>query len=219
MRLSTELIQILKNFSSINQSLHFKAGKTLATISPSKTIMAKAKLEEEIEKPFAIYDLSRFLSTLSLFDQPVITIEDKFMTIKQDSRKVNYFFAEPSLILSPPDKEIKFPEPEVTFSLSSSSLNDLLKAQAVLALPEIAIVGEEGKCYVRAIDSKNSTGDNYSFEVGETEDTFKLIIKSENLKLLPADYDVEVSSKGLAHFKGSLVEYYIAIEQNSTFSK
>lgn len=217
MKLTNELTNILKNFSTINPSLFFKAGDYVATISPSKTIMAKAKLPETNEKPFAIYDLSRFLSVMSLFSDPKIEISDKCMTISQDNRRINYYFADPSLIMSPPDKDIKIPTPEVRFNISSPMLNELLKAQSVLSLPEIAIVGQDGKCMVRAVDSKNSTSDNYSLDVGETSDTFNLVIKAENLKLMPSDYEVEVSSKGLAHFTGQYVEYWIAVESTSTF--
>lgn len=217
MNFDSRTLQILKNFSTINPSILFKPGSVLATISPTKTIMARAKINETIESPFAIYDLSRFLSTLSLFENPELSVETGSMKIKQGSKKINYTFAEPSMIVSPPEKEIKLPDPEVEFVLSADNLQELLKALSVLSLPEIAVVGDGSTVSVQVLDSKNPSGDVYSVAVGETTNTFRMIFKAENLKLLPGSYEVRISSKGLSHFSSSEVEYYIAVEASSTF--
>lgn len=217
MNFDNRTLQILKNFATINPSILFKPGSVLATISPTKTIMAKAKINEKIEAPFAIYDLSRFLSTLSLFENPELSIQTGFMQIKQGSKKINYTFAEPSMIVSPPEKDINLPEPEVEFNLTADNLNELLKALSVLSLPEIAVVGDGSSISVQVLDSKNPSGDIYSVSVGETTKTFRMIFKAENLKLLPGTYDVKISSKGLSHFNSPEVEYYIAVESTSTF--
>lgn len=217
MKLDSRTTQILRNFSSINPSIAFKPGKSIATISPTKTILARATVAQEFSNSFAIYDLSRFLSTLSLFNDPEIDIQDKHLVIKQDSRKINYTFAEPSLIVTPPSKEIKLPNPEVQFSLKESQLQELLKVLSVLSLPDIAVMGDGENITLEAIDSKNPTGDTYSINVGETTDNFKMYIKTENLKVISGDYEVKLSSKGLSHFKGIDVEYWIAVASNSTF--
>jgi hypothetical protein len=217
MNFDSRTLQILKNFSTINPSILFKPGSVLSTISPTKTIMARAKINESVEAPFAIYDLSRFLSTLSLFDNPELSVETGFMRIKQGARKINYTFAEPSMIVSPPEKEIKLPDPEVEFNLSAENLQELLKALSVLSLPEIAVVGDGTSIYAQVLDSKNPSGDTYSVTVGETTNTFRMIFKAENLKLIPGTYDVRISSKGLSHFNSPEVEYYIAVEASSTF--
>jgi len=217
MNFDSRTLQILKNFSTINPSILFKPGSVLATISPTKTIMARAKINQTIESPFAIYDLSRFLSTLSLFENPELQVETGSMKIKQGSKKINYTFAEPSMIVSPPEKEIKLPDPEVEFTLSADNLQELLKALSVLSLPEIAVVGDGSSVSVQVLDSKNPSGDVYSVAVGETTNTFRMIFKAENLKLLPGSYDVKISSKGLSHFNSPEVEYYIAVEASSTF--
>lgn len=219
MKFNNEAITILKNFSGINPSIVFKPGTVLSTMSPSKTIMAKATIEEEIPNKFAIYDLSRFLGTLSLFNNHDIELQEKKMVISEGKKKISYTFTEPSLVVSPPEKEIKFPDAEVQFILNNDTLSEVSKALSVLSLPEVAITGNEGKVYVQALDSKNPSGDVYSVEVGETEDTFRMIISAENLKVLPGDYDVRISSAGLSHFKGTNIEYYIAIESNSTYGE
>lgn len=217
MKFDNRTLQILKNFSSINPSILFKPGNAISTISPSKTIMARATSSQQINDTFAIYDLSRFLSTLSLFDDPEYDIQEKFLTIKQGKRKINYTFTEPSLIVAAPDKDIKLPDPEVAFSVTSDNLQEVMKALSVLSLPEIAVVGDGESICLQALDSKNPSGDVYSVQVGTTDARFKMIIRAENMKLLQGDYEVQVSSKGLSHFRGADVEYFIAVESNSTY--
>ena len=217
MQLDSRTTQILKNFASINPSIMFKPGNKLSTISAGKTVMARANINQEIPSPFAIYDLSRFLGTLSLFNEPTLSVQEKYMEISQGKRKINYTFTEPSLIVTPPDKEIKLPDPEVAFSITADELAEVIKALSVLSLPEIAVVGDGSRITVQAVDSKNPSGDNYSVDVGETSNTFRMIIRAENIKLLPGDYNVQISSKGLSHFSSNDVEYWIAVETNSTF--
>lgn len=216
MKFSNETLKILKNFLSINPSIVFKPGKKLSTMSPSKTIMASVDISEEIPQTFGIYDLSKLLGVLSLFSDPDLELEEKKMVIKEGKKRINYTFTEPSLIVSPPEKEIKFPEAEVNFRLEEAHLKELRKAQSVLSLPEYAIIGDGKKVYAQAIDSKNPTSDIFSIEVGETNDNFKMIILADNLKIVDGDYNVSISSKGLSKFDGS-IKYYIAVEQHSEF--
>jgi len=221
MKFEARTLQVLKNFSTINQSIIFKPGKNLATMSPTKTILAKARINDEIPGEFAIYDLSRFLGTMSLYDSPNLKINDKIVVIENDSaagENTKYICAEASNIVSPPEKDIKFPNPEVEFVLDEKTFSKVQKALGVLSLPEIGVVGADGEVYLQAMDSKNPTGDVHRVIVGETESTFKFIFKAENLKIIPGDYQVAISSKGLSHFVGKDVEYWIAVEANSTFS-
>jgi len=219
MKFDDVTLQILKNYSGINHGIMFQAGNTLSTISANKTILAKATIEHNIASSFAIYDLSRFLSTLSLFENADVEIGDKNLTLKEGRRRINYTFADPNTIIVPPQKDIKFPAPEISFKLEAEVLNDFMKALNVLSLPEMAIVGDGENITLDAIDSKNPSADRYSVAVGksETSDKFQMIIKAEHLKVLPGDYEVEISSKGLSHFKGPLVEYYIAVEASSSY--
>jgi len=224
MRLDNRTVQILKNFSTINPSLLFTKGKTLTTVSPSKTTMARAVISEEVPSSFAIYELSRFLGVVSLFDSPSLDIGDSSMTIKSGKQKVNYTFADPRTIVSPSDKLIEWletgvPTPEVTFDLTADDLQNVLKAMQVLQLPELAITGENDHLYLEAIDSKNPTADNYRVQLGTTTLTFRMIFKMENVKVVPGDYNVGICSSGLAVFSGDNVQYWITSEATSTFTK
>lgn len=217
MKLESRTIQILKNFSSINPSIQFNPGSALSTISPMKTVVAKATITEMIPNSFAIYDLSKFLGVLSLFESPELIIGERSMDISGGQQKVSYTFADPKLIVTPNDKEIKMPPTEIQFRLLGDDLTKVLKAMGVLQLPEIAVTGDGQAMYIEAIDSKNPSSDTYKVQLATTELTFKMIFKAENIKIMAGDYDVQISSQGIAHFKGSDVEYWIATEASSTF--
>ncbi len=217
MKFEGRTLQILKNFASINPSLQFKQGSYITTISPVKTLMAKAAIKEHIPHTFAIYDLSRFLGVLSLFDSPTLNMEERLLTVSGSGRKVQYTYADPKLIVTPGDKEIKLPSVDIEFDLKSDTLQSVLKAMGVLGLPEIAVTGEDGTLSLQAIDSKNPSSDKFSIDIGTTSLTFRMIFLAENIKILNEDYKVAISSKGLAHFIGSDIEYWIATESSSTF--
>lgn len=219
MKLDQRTVQILKNFSSINPSLVFKEGNTLTTVSPQKTIMATANIVENIPKQFAIYDLSRLLGVLSLFDQPEIDILDSSMTISSGQQKVSYTFADPRMIVTSDAKSVNMPDAEIEFTLTAENLQRILKALGVMQLPEIAITGEDGQMYLEAIDSKNPSSDNYRIHLKDTEHDFKMIIKTDNIKVMYGNYNVKISSKGIAEFKGDDVTYWIATESSSSFKQ
>jgi len=217
MKLSANTIQVLKNFAQINPSIIFKPGNVIRTISPTKTIFATATVEETFESSFAIYELSKFLSVLSLFNDPELIIKDTHVTIKSGTKKLNYTFASTSVIVAPPTKNIDLPSIDAEFELSNETLVDAQKGASVLKLPEIAFVGDGSKVTIQAIDQKNSSGDNYQIDVGESEKTFKAIFKQENINFLPGAYNVTISKKGISHFKSEKIEYFVAVESTSQF--
>ena len=217
MKLNTRTIQVLKNFASINPSIQFSEGTNLKTISPNKTMMAKAKLEDIIPSTFAIYDLSRFLGVVSLFEDPEFQIDERMVNIASPGRKVSYTFADPSTIITPPDREIVLEEPDVVFELKQENFAEIMKALGVMSFPDLVVVGEDGKVILRATDTKNPSSDKYDIEVGTTDRTFTAVFKTENVKILPSSYTVSLSSKGISHFVSDDVEYWISLEANSDF--
>lgn len=217
MKLSARAIQVLRNFSTINQSIIFKAGSQIKTISQSKTIMARATIDTDIEKTFAVYDLPQFLSAISLFEDPELELGERSADIGNGRERIRYTFSEPSLILAPPEKEIQLPTPEVEFTLRNDVLTRVQKALGIIGAPEIAVTGDGEKIYVEALNTKNTSESTYKVEVGSTDKNFRLIFLAENIKLLPGDYQVAISSKGLSHFKGEDIEYWVAVEQHSTY--
>ena len=220
MKLSDNTLTILKNFASINNSILVKQGTRLRTISVAKNILAEANIIEEFPRDFAVYDLNQFLNGLSLHQDPDLDFtEQSYLSIKEGKRRVKYFYADPNVIISPPEKAIQLPSKDVCFQLEHSALDRLLKAASVYQLPDLSAVGDAGVIRLVVRDKKNDTSNEYSIVVGETDKEFTFNFKVENLKMIPSDYDVVVSSKLLSQFKNEKfnIEYYIALEPDSTF--
>jgi hypothetical protein len=217
MKISTSTVNVLKNFAKINPSIVVQEGNVLKTISPSKTIMAKANIETDFAKRFAIYNLDRFISTVSLFNDPDLKFGDRSVEIFDGNKRTQYTYADESTITKAPDKEINLPSVDVTFTLTWDNLKDVEKAAGVLSLPEIIVMGDGKNVFLQCEDSKNPSGDVYSINIGDTDKAFKAIFKAENIKILPGDYEVTISARGISHFSGKDVEYWIAVEQSSQF--
>ena len=220
MKLSDNTLTILKNFAGINNSILVKGGNKLRTISVAKNILAEADISEEFPRDFAIYDLNQFLNGLSLHADPDLDFkEESYLSIREGKRRVKYFFADPNVIIAPPEKEINLPSQDVCFQLDSTSLEKLVKAAAVYQLPDLSAVGEAGVIKLVVRDKKNDTSNEYAIIVGETDQEFTFNFKVENIKIIPGAYDVVVSSKLLSQFTNTRynLTYYIALEPDSTF--
>ena len=225
MKLSEHTISVLKNFASINQNLVIREGSELQTMSAMKNIVARSGVEENFPKEVAIYDLNEFLAALSLFSSPILEFDDQYVTIKEESNPSNslkYFYSDPSVVQSP-SKTITMPSEDVTFELSSGDLSKMKKASAVIGAPDMVLenTDEPFKSILNAIDKKNDTANNYSLDISTNGDgQFKFYFKVENLKLMDGSYDVSVSSRNISNFKSknSDVEYWIALEPESTYS-
>ena len=220
MKLSDNTLSLLKNFSTINQSILFKQGSKLRTISVMKNILAEATITEELPKDFGIYDLNQFLNGLALHQSPELDFaNDGHVVIKEGRMRSKYFFADPNVIITPPEKAIDLPSEDVSFELRTEQLDKLLKAAAVYQLPDLAVVGGEGVVKIVVRDKKNDTSNEFAVVVGETDKEFSFNFKVENIKILPGTYDVIVSQKLLSRFasKNHDLTYYIALEPDSTF--
>ena len=217
MKLSNETVNLIKNFAGINSNLLLKSGNKLATISGQKNVMADATVTETFPD-FAIYDLNEFLGAMSLFEDPELDFQDKYVSIKQGSMNIKFFAADASN-LTAPQKAITFPEAEINFRMTSSMLDMIKKTSSVLRAADVSIVGDGSKVVAVVGDKKNASGNSFSEPVGDTDKTFKVNLKVENLKMLPGDYDVSISSKKISRFKSPNTDlvYYVAVEADSTF--
>ena len=214
---------MLKNFSDINMSIEIKKGNILRTVSVQKNILAQAELEEEFPQDFAIYELNRFSGAVSLFDVPEFQFNGKSANIGTTKHSVDYVYCDPSMIVTPPENNITFPDPEVKFTLSQDALSQIMKASNVLGTPEIAVEGgphPNDVIRLKALDVNNDSTDTFKVVLDERSDNeFRFVFKTENMKMLPGNYDVEISSKGISHYtmQGQKLEYWIATEASSTF--
>jgi len=220
MNLTDKTLTVLKNFAGINNSILVKEGNQLRTISVAKNILAEAEIEENFPRQFGIYDLNQFLNGLSLHQDPDLDFSpESYLSIREGKRSVRYFYADPQVIIAPPEKEITLPSEDVHFQLESLSLEKLLKAAAVYQLPDFSVIGEAGVVKLVVRDKKNDTSNSFSVVVAETDKIFTFNFKVENIKIIPGAYDVVVSQKLLSKFTNDTynLKYYIALEPDSTF--
>jgi len=222
MELSNNTLNILRNFSGINQNLLIKEGSTIKTISEAKNVLATAVVEEQFPQPFGIYDLNEFIGVLGLVDGPRLQFEDESVTVGDSTgrSKVRYFFS-PEETLTTPQKDINMPEAEVKFNLDSDTLNKVKKAAATLGHSEVSVSVKDGSLCLSVVESQNSTSNAFSIDIdGEfSTQNFSFVININNLKIIPGDYSVELSSKFISRFihKELNVQYWIALEKTSTF--
>ena len=189
-------------------------------MSVMKNILAEAEVNEKFPKDFGIYDLNQFLNGMGLHQNPDLDFtNDNHVVIKEGRMRSKYFFADPSVIVTPPDKNLDLPSEDVSFELNTQQLDRLLKAAAIYQLPDLAVVGEAGVVKVVVRDKKNDTSNDFAITVGETKDKFMFNFKVENIKIIPGTYDVVVSQKLLSRFKCKDYDltYFIALEPDSSF--
>ena len=219
MKVSDQTLEVLKNFSEINTNILVKPGSELSTISTMKNILAKATIPESFDKQFAVYDLSELLGIVSAFDKPDLDMtNEKFMTVNSEGSKskAKYFFSDESVVVAP-QKDVVMPDAEVSFELKNEILSKLMKMSAIMKLPDLSLVGKNGKDLVLKVHNKKNSANSYEEPVGTANADFVFNFKIENLKIVPGDYDVAVSSKSISHFKNKVkpIEYWIALEPDS----
>ena len=224
MKISNRTLDILKNFSEINQSILIKTGKKLKTVSALKNILAHADVEEDFPQDFAIYQLNEFIGVLSTMSNPDLTFHDKYVMLSQENGAcTKYFYAEPSVVISP-EKDINMPSEDINFTLLEKQYNDLLKMSSILQLNDILVKGcpKSNGQYLAVTNKKNDTSNDYSVKVGEdVTEPYKMYFKTENLKMVAGDYNVHISSKGISHFENMTIklDYWIALEPDSNYGE
>lgn len=223
MELSENTLQILRNFSGINQNLLIKSGSNIKTISEARNVVATADVTENFEKDFGIYDLNEFIGVMGLVDTPSLKFEDDFVTVSDSSgrSKVKYFYAAEETLTSPA-KDVNMPDGDVKFTLDNDTLNKLKKAASTLGHNEVSIKANNGVLSLSIVENQNATSNAFSIDIdGEFKQdaVFNFIISISNLKILPGDYDVEISSKLITQFKHKEMplKYWIALEKTSTY--
>jgi hypothetical protein len=223
MELSESTLQVLRNFSGINQNILIKTGSNIKTISEARNVVATADVTESFEKDFGIYDLNEFIGVMGLVDTPSLKFEDDFVIVSDSSgrSKVKYFYAAEET-LTAPTKDVTMPEADVKFVLDNDTLNRLKKAASTLGHSEVSIKAKDGVLSLSVVENQNATSNAFSIDIdGEFKQdaVFNFIISISNLKILPGDYEVEISSKLITQFKNKELplKYWIALEKSSTY--
>jgi hypothetical protein len=219
MKLSNETLTVLKNFSSINQGIQFKTGSKLKTISSGKTVLAQATLKDSFPRDFCVYDLNQFLSVHSLFkDSAEIDFEESNIIFKNGRNRVKYRMTAKEMIVTPPEKELTLPSVDCSFNLSADDYDSIMRTASVLSSPHIGIKSSGEEIEIMAFDANDDSAHTNSIQVGTDDKSYKIVFKTENIKLIPGSYDVSISFKGIAHFKNvkEAIEYWIAFEAKET---
>jgi hypothetical protein len=219
MKLSSETLTVLKNFSSINQGIQFKKGKKLTTVSAGKTVLAQANLKDEFPQDFCVYDLNQFLSVHSLFKDSEIDFDDSNILIGNGRKRTKYRMTAKEMIVTPPEKEITLPSVDCSFTLTAEDYESTMKSASVLSSPHIAVVSDGDTVEIQTFDAQDNSAHTFSLDVGEGNGKkYSIVFKTENIKLIPGSYDVQISFKGIGHFKNTKedIQYWIAFEAKET---
>lgn len=221
MKISSQTLQVLKNFASINPNLLVKPGSVLSTISTNKNIFAKATVTEQFPASFAIYDMQQFLGVISIFDDPDFTFGESSVIVSSEGRSVEYVYANQEMVVAPSEgvaEKIAVKDPEITFDLTAQGLNEVIKATAILQLDKINVVSKGGTVSVVVADPKNPSSNKFSLKVNGTSTAdLAMAFAAENLKLIAGDYKVNISSNGVSSFKNDKLnlEYFVAADVKS----
>jgi len=219
MKLSNETLAVLKNFSAINQGIQFKKGTKLTTVSAGKTVLAQATLKDEFPQDFCVYDLNQFLSVHSLHKDSELSFDDSNVIFKSGRSSTKYRKTAKEMIVTPPEKEISLPSVDVSFTLTEEDYANIMKVASVLGSPHIAVESDGEFVQLAAFDSLDDSAHTNSIQVGQGDGKkYKIVFKTENIKLIPGSYSVEISFKGIGHFKNTkdAIEYWIAFEAKET---
>tara|TARA_Y100001936_G_scaffold92057_1_gene90564 strand:+ start:422 stop:1099 length:678 start_codon:yes stop_codon:yes gene_type:complete len=223
MELCENTLNVLRNFSGINQNIMIRSGNNIKTMSETRNMIATADVSEQFAKDFGIYDLNEFIGVMGLVDTPNLKFEDDFVVVSDSSgrSKVKYFYAAEET-LTTATKDVKMPEADCKFVLDNDTLNKLKKAASTLGHNEVSIQAKDGVLSLSVVENQNATSNAFSIDIDgdfKQDAVFNFIISISNLKILPGDYDVEISSKLITQFKNKEVPltYWIALEKSSTY--
>lgn len=219
MKLSENTLSVLKNFSSINSGLVLQKGNVQKTISPEKSILVEAELEDTMPEQFGIYDLNQFLGNISTLNSPDMTFSDSAVIMDDGEIRFNYYSCSTNLIVSPPDKELVLKQTDVSFTLPNAILTKLLRLASMNSLTHLSVVGKNGDIRLQTHEKANDTSNYASFKLDDyAGEDFIASFKVENIKLIPGDYDVEIQLGAFAKFvakSGTFkdkIKYFIALE-------
>jgi hypothetical protein len=222
MELTEKTMQVLKNYATINPNIVISEGNTIRTVSEAKNVLSYAELDVTFPKTFGIYELSEFLSVLSLVDSPRLKFEDNYVIVSDSSgrSRIKYFYSDIGM-LTTPSKDIIMPETEVNFTLDSATLSRIKRAASVLGHTEMSVSASDGVISLSVIDNDDRTSNAFSIDVEGSfaDDKFNFIFNISNLKMVDGDYTVGISKKLISHFvnKENGIQYWCALEKTSTY--
>lgn len=221
MRLSNNTLAILSNFSTVNSNILVRPGNTLRTISVSRDIVASARISENFDNQFAIYDLPEFLKGVKLYDSPELEFSENsdYVLIKNGSYTIKYFLTDPELVLAPEDRNIRLPTEDVSFELKAEHFDKLMRATSIFGLSDFSVLSINGEITLQVRNKSNPTSNQVSIVVGETDKNFEFNFDKNNLLMIEGSYDVTISKEMISRFTNQDFEltYFVGLSSDSFF--
>jgi hypothetical protein len=216
MKISKDTLDVLKNYASINTNILVREGSTLATISTGKNIFSRTTVKETFDREFAIYDLNSLLALLTLMEDTDVEFGDESITISKERSQFEYYYADPSIIVSAPDKTIEV-DKHYSFELTENEVGMIMKAASVVAAPMLSVVAKDGKVTLSVGDPATPRSNTFRHVIGESSLEFDCRLAIENFKVIPGDYSVTLSQKKFMHLtnKSNDLQYWLALEPSS----
>jgi hypothetical protein len=216
MKISKDTLDVLKNYASINTNILVREGSTLATISTGKNIFSRTTVKETFDREFAIYDLNSLLALLTLMEDTDVEFGDESITISKERSQFEYYYADPSIIVSAPDKTIEV-DKHYSFELTENEVGMIMKAASVVAAPMLSVVAKDGKVTLSVGDPATPRSNTFRHVIGESNLEFDCRLAIENFKVIPGDYSVTLSQKKFMHLtnKSNDLQYWLALEPSS----
>lgn len=229
MKINKSTIDILKLFSSINQSILIQPGKYINTRSINNSVYAEATVEDEFEHKICLYTLDQMLGVLNNFKGDInmaVDPEDEFkLNIVHESG------AKATLVMSPeskivyPKKPIVFPPAVIEFELKSDVVSRLQAMSSTLKLNMLTFIKVDNKIVARLFYVDKSGGiseqetNSFDIVVGDTDynGDFDLRFDMKNLAYIQGDTKVQMI-KGAGRFQCSDVTYVISMDKKFSMS-
>jgi hypothetical protein len=232
LKITEKTINALKNFATINPHLVVKPGSVITTCTLEKNLVSRAELDVEFEgSGFAIYDLTSFISALSLFNDPEITFFDSYAKIGTGRQVIKYFYSDPSLIKGAPNG-VADGDNIAEFKIDKSDIENITKSCAIIDADIISVgIAENAETGNREVrlsvyskakgESGNSFSVNFDIEnAGDNIDDFmelSLEFPVSSMKTIPSNYSAKLYSIESVHIlylksEENSMEYWIALQ-------
>lgn len=211
LNLSPETIDILLQFSTINESIKIEPGNVLRILDKSRTIYACATVVEEFPITVSIASIREFLALYDLFEEPKLTFKKEEILISDGGQKSRYLFADPAAFKDNPKAVKKTYSKEV--KIGKHQLNTLLRAAYTLKVPELRFFSDGEGVHVRAVNTELSSSNYYDVLLSpESEKNLDVRLHIERCKILPRDYTIGLGGGSrVIHFMSEGLEYAMAI--------
>lgn len=225
MKLSQVTIAVLENFSKFNSHVVISAGNVIKTVNEKKTTLISATIEDEFPEEVALHDLPGFLKTLKLFTDPDFEFGENSVVISDTSGASQEYYYSDKEDLIYDERTVNFPSAQIEFGLEEDKLVSIKKAATTLGVEDIALVGQDGKVFIKAMDKENPKRVHSILLVEEDHGEFTAYMKhakkGEQMNFLPLDYHVEINTAGVIQFTARVedveVKYFMALGRDSEF--